>query len=69
MQNLVLITQVGFSMITPPLLGVYLGSKLDKLFGTGYLFSLILLICGVVAGFMNTYQLLINANKDKNGKW
>lgn len=65
MQNIVLITQVGISMVVPPLLGLYLGSLLDKWLGTKYLFAIILMVCGVAAAFMNTYKLIMAAMKEK----
>lgn len=65
MQNIVLITQVGISMLVPPFVGLYIGSWIDKWLGTKAIFSIILLILGVVSGFFNTYKLIMAANKDK----
>lgn len=57
LQNLTLITQVGLSVITPILLGVYLGQFMDKKVGTKGVFSIIFIVLGAGAGFMNIFKL------------
>lgn len=57
LQNLALITQVGLSVITPILLGVYLGQFMDKKVGTKGVFSIIFIVLGAGAGFMNIFKL------------
>lgn len=61
-QNLALITQIGLSIITPILLGVYLGGFIDKKLGTQMVFTLIFVILGAGAGFLNLFKLV-----DKKG--
>ncbi len=56
-QNLTLITQVGLSVITPIMLGVFLGQFIDKKVGTNGIFSIIFIIVGVGAGFLNIFKL------------
>ncbi|MEA3423799.1 MAG: AtpZ/AtpI family protein [Bacillota bacterium] len=68
LQNLALITQVGFIMIIPIIGGVYLGSYLDTRFGTGSLFLFIFIIVGVVTAFMNLFKITIRKSKNKDGK-
>lgn len=65
MKNLVLISQVGISMITPILLGLFIGNKLDKWLGWNGIMTIILILMGVAAGFLNTYKLLDNANNQR----
>ena len=65
LNNLALITQVGLSIITPILLGVFLGNKLDKWLKVESVFTIIFIILGAVAGFMN---LIILATKDYHRK-
>ena len=65
LQNLALITQVGFIMIIPIIGGVYLGSYLDKRFGTGSLFLFIFIIIGVITAFMNLFKITIRKSKNK----
>ncbi|MBU5310714.1 AtpZ/AtpI family protein [Tissierella carlieri] len=65
-QNLTLITQVGLSVITPILLGVFLGQFIDNKVGTNGIFSIIFIIFGVGAGFLNIFKLAGNkGNKRK----
>lgn len=54
---LALITQVGLSIITPILLGVFLGNIVDKWLKTESIFTIIFIILGTVAGFMNLLKL------------
>lgn len=64
LKNLSLITQVGLSIVVPIILGVYLGGWLDKVFKKDMLFSIIFIILGAMAGFMN----LLNLADDKKDK-
>lgn len=64
-KNLSLITQVGLSIVTPIILGVYLGGFIDKKIGTDMIFTLIFIILGAGAGFLNLFKL---ADKDKNNR-
>ena len=57
-KNLALITQVGLSIVTPILLGVYLGGLLDKKLNTNGIFTLILILLGAGAGFLNLFKLI-----------
>lgn len=68
MQNLVLITQVAFSMVSPIFLGLLIGRWLDNKLGFKMLFSLIFIILGVLAGFLNVYKLLTATDKNKKGE-
>ncbi len=58
-----LITQVGLSMITPVLLCVFFGVKLDQWFDTHAWFIPMLLL-GIAAGIRNVY-MLIYKNRDR----
>jgi ATP synthase protein I len=64
LKNLALISQIGISIITPILLGVYLGNFIDKRLGTNGVFAIILIIIGAAAGFLNIFKLTGN-NKRK----
>lgn len=66
MRNLVLITQLAFSLLGPIFLGLYLGLKVDKWLKTGSVFSIILLIFGVFSGFLNAYKLINSINSTKS---
>lgn len=64
LRNIALITQIGFSMITPILVGVYVGQFIDKKVGTNGIFTIILIIIGVGGGFVNLFKLT-GGSKDK----
>lgn len=65
-KNLTLISQIGISIITPILLGVYAGNFLDKKLGTNGVFAIILIIIGAAAGFLNIFKL--TGTKDNKRK-
>ena len=67
LRNIALISQIGFSMIAPILVGVYLGQFIDKKVGTNGIFTIILIIIGVGGGFVNLFKLT-GGSKDKE-KW
>ncbi len=54
---LMLITQLGISMMVPIFLCVFVGNFIDKKAGTGF-FMPVLLILGIAAAFRNVYYLL-----------
>lgn len=56
-KNLALVTQVGLNVIIPILLGVYIGTKLDRIFNKKMLFTMTLMILGALSGFMNLFKL------------
>lgn len=53
-------------MITPILLGVYIGGVIDKKAGTNMIFRLIFIILGVGAAFLQLFK--IAGIKDKKRK-
>lgn len=61
-KTLVLITQLGFSMLVPIFLCAYLGAYLEDRFSISVFVPL--LILGILAGGRNTYILAKNAIKD-----
>jgi len=46
---------IGMSLVFAILLGGFVGYLLDNYFDTGYLFKIIGLIVGIIAGFRNVY--------------
>ncbi len=61
MKNLMLISQLGLSMIIPILLCVYLGVKIDERFDTA--FTVWFIILGILAGARNVYALVCQTKK------
>lgn len=54
---LLLVTQLGISMMVPMFLCVFVGRLIDQKAGTGF-FSPVLLLLGMAAAFRNVYYLL-----------
>lgn len=54
---LLMISQIGISMIVPIFLGAFLGYQLDRWLGTGFFF-LVFLFFGILAAFRNIYKLM-----------
>ncbi|MDR7856950.1 AtpZ/AtpI family protein [Tissierella sp.] len=66
LQNLGLISQIGLSVITPILLGVFFGQLIDKKLGLNGIFTIIFIILGAGAGFLNIFKLTVGLkNKRK----
>lgn len=57
LKNLALVSQIGISVVTPILLGVFLGQFIDKKLGTNGVFAIIFIIVGAGAGFLNIFKL------------
>jgi len=50
-------SSIGFALVFAILLGGFVGYLLDNYFETGYLFKIIGLIVGIIAGFRNVYVM------------
>ena len=61
LRYLSLISQVGFTMVTPVLLCTFIGIKLEEKFH--FPFTLIFLLLGVISGCMSGYRLIMNSIK------
>ncbi|HLD46853.1 MAG: hypothetical protein A3K40_06570 [Syntrophobacterales bacterium RIFOXYC2_FULL_60_23] len=48
---------IGLSLVFAIFIGAFLGYLLDNYFETGYLFKIIGLIFGIIAGFRNVYEM------------
>ena len=59
LRYLALISQVGFSVVTPILLCTFLGIKLEEHFHMP--FTLIFIILGVISGCVSGFRLIISA--------
>ena len=55
-KGIMMITQIGLTMLVPIFLCVFIGYQLDRHFRTGFWF-IIFLILGVMAAFRNVYVL------------
>ena len=61
LRYLSLISQVGFTMVTPILLCTFIGIKLEQRFE--FPFTLIFIILGVISGCMSGFKLIMNTIK------
>ena len=50
-------SSIGLALVFAILLGGFAGYLLDNYFETGYLFKIIGLIVGIIAGFRNVYEM------------
>lgn len=50
-------SSIGLSLVFAIFIGAFLGYLLDNYFETGYLFKIIGLILGIIAGFRNVYEM------------
>ena len=51
-------SSIGIAMVLLIFGGLYLGIYLDRKFETGYIFTILLLLAGIIAGFRNVYLLI-----------
>ncbi|NLW23205.1 MAG: AtpZ/AtpI family protein [Tissierellia bacterium] len=56
LKGLALISQIGISVVVPILLGFFFGKWLDGKVGSNYIFSMIFIIIGAGAGFLNIFK-------------
>ena len=56
-KGLAYITQIGLSIVTPIILGVYFGNWLDKKLNKDMVFSIVFIIIGAMAGFLTLFKL------------
>lgn len=68
MKNLVLLSQLAISLVSPIFLGLFIGIWIDNHFGLGHIFTLILMLLGVISGFINSYKLISSLNRNKKSK-
>ncbi len=66
-ENLAFLTHLGFMMIIPIFVGVYIGKLIDERFGTGSIFLFIFIGVGVITSFLNLYKITMK-RIDKKGK-
>lgn len=68
MKNLVLLSQLAISLVSPIFLGLFIGIQIDNYFGLGHIFTIILMLLGVISGFINSYKLITSLNKNRKSK-
>ena len=63
--DLALVSQLGFTIVICILLAFLVGAFLDRKLNTGYIFTIIFLIFGIVGAFSGAYKQI---KKDSSGK-
>jgi F0F1-type ATP synthase assembly protein I len=63
-RQIALATTIPLIMVAAPAVGYFLGSYLDKLFGTSGVMMMIFLLLGLVAGGLETVKLIREINKE-----
>ena len=66
LRYLSLISQVGFTIVTPILLCTFVGIKLEERFN--FPFTMIFILLGVASGCVSGFRLIINAIKKMDEK-
>lgn len=61
----ILVSQLGFTIATPIVVGVLVGHWLDEKFGTNILFLLLLTLLGIATGIIGGYRQIEQATKTK----
>lgn len=64
--NLQLVSELGLAIASPIIIAVLIGAYLDKKFGSGGVFTVILLIFGLGGGFLGAYRLIKKAADTEN---
>ena len=67
LRSLTLFTEVGFGVVIPALIGVFLGSRLDRRLGTSFL-PLVFMALGLIAGLRYAYGAIKSAGDGKDAQ-
>ncbi len=59
-QNLAMIGALGWTIVTPTLIGIFTGRWLDRHFGTGIFWTLGLLVAGLAVGCVFAWKRMQN---------
>lgn len=62
------VSAIGLHLISGIIVGLFLGYIFDNLFHKDYLFKIIFLILGIIAGFYNMYKDAIRYLKQEDTK-
>ena len=65
-KGLALITQIGLQMIIPIVVSVMLAGYLTRKFNLSDFITILLVILGVIIGFLNVYKMVMKDINKKN---
>lgn len=63
--SLSLLSHMGYSVLIPILLGLYVGGLIDEKIGTGGIFRIIFIVLGSAAGILNIFKISDKYTKRK----
>ncbi|MEN6321508.1 MAG: AtpZ/AtpI family protein [Syntrophaceae bacterium] len=58
-------SSIGIAMVLAIFGGLWLGVQIDEYFGTGYKFTILLLLIGIIVGFRNIFILIKKISRDE----
>lgn len=64
MKQLAMASTIGFQVVFAIFIGAWIGYWLDSKFGTLPWFTLIFLVLGIVAGFLNYFRFAVKQKKE-----
>lgn len=67
-RGLSLVTQLGFTMITPILICTFIGNLIDYKFDKAPIFTIIMILLGTAAAFRNLFYFATKEIKRQNKK-
>ncbi|MGI6732336.1 MAG: AtpZ/AtpI family protein [Anaerovoracaceae bacterium] len=65
LEALVLVSQLGYTLSLPIVFGALAGNWIDKKLGTDVVFSLILILVGIVVGIIGAYKQVMYVTRKK----
>ena len=60
-----LVSHIGYSVLVPIFLGLYIGGLIDEKIGPGWIFRIIFIVLGSAAGILNIFQISEKYSKRK----
>jgi ATP synthase protein I len=68
LRELATASTIGFQVVFAIFIGLFIGVWLDKMFDTGHKLSLVFLVLGVVAGFLNYYRFARRQQQEEESR-
>ncbi len=63
--GLSMLSNIGYSVLAPILVGLYIGGLIDDKVGTGGIFRVIFIVLGAAAGMLNIFKITEKYTKRK----
>ena len=62
------LSTVGIALVVSTVIGFYIGKKLDEFFGTDPWLTILFLLFGIAAGFINLFRTALRTGRIMDGK-